>query len=229
MAAFELFVDDNFHYMDEDERYSAGTFASYDEALAKAKSIVDEFLESAHEPGMTSSELNDGYVGFGEDPFIVPAGEPRFSAWDYARSRCTELCRDEDALAAVLRYRAWPAELAGFREVLLAALMRQGLGAAEREAVEGCLRTVDGFPDAIPAPKRRYWIRLEHGSDAFTAYLYPDRFELSTQGAAPTPVDVRLRFRGSGLRDRRTGDVAAALAEMTRAAADPAFSLRADA
>jgi hypothetical protein len=111
MTNFELFVDDNYHYMDEESRYKVGAFASYSEALARAKAIVDEFLENSHEPGMTSKELFEGYVGFGEDPFIVPRGEPYFSAWEYARSRCLELCRDEDTIASVLRYPAWPAEL----------------------------------------------------------------------------------------------------------------------
>ena len=150
MTDFELFVDDNYHYMDEESRYTVGSFASYSEALAKAKAIVDEFLEDSHQPGMTSKELFEGYVGFGEDPFIVPVGEPYFSAWDYARARCLELCRDEDAIASVLRYPFWPMELAGFHAVLLAALGRKELGAVERTALEGFRRAVEGYPDAMP-------------------------------------------------------------------------------
>jgi len=228
VTSFELFVDDNYHYMDKSKRYSAGTFDSYDEAVAKAKGIVDEFLESAHEPGMTSWELYDGYVGFGEDPFIVPACEPRFSAWSYARARCTEMCRDEDEVADVLRCRTWPPDLEGFRQVLDLALARTGLAQAIREALEGCLQAVVYFPQLLPAQKSRYWVRLERGDEAFTAYVYPDRFELTTQGMAPTPVDVYVRFRGSGRRDRYSGDVAGALAAMARAASDRAFALRAD-
>ena len=34
MKNFEVFVDDNYHYTDEDERYSAGEFDNYEEALA---------------------------------------------------------------------------------------------------------------------------------------------------------------------------------------------------
>ena len=40
--SYEVFVDDNFHYMDEEERYSAAVFPTYGEALAHAKRIVDE-------------------------------------------------------------------------------------------------------------------------------------------------------------------------------------------
>jgi hypothetical protein len=70
-AKFEVFVDDNFHFMQEDERYSAGTFDTYEEAVVKAKSIVDSFLESHYKEGMTADELCRGYKGYGEDPFIV--------------------------------------------------------------------------------------------------------------------------------------------------------------
>ena len=37
---------------------------------------------------MTAKELYTAYLGFGEDPYIV--GENiRFSAWEYAKERCT--------------------------------------------------------------------------------------------------------------------------------------------
>jgi hypothetical protein len=227
MTDFELFVDDNYHYMDEESRYRVGSFASYSEALAKAKAIVDEFLEDSHRPGMTSKELFEGYVGFGEDPFIVPAGEPYFSAWDYARARCMELCRDEDAIASVLRYPVWPTELAGFHAVLLAALGRKELGAVERTALEGFRRAIEGYPNAMPGENRWYWLRLERGDASFTVYLYPDRFKLHADGTLPGSVEWELRFWGSGLCDRRVGDAVAAFEAMRRAALDPVFTLKA--
>ncbi len=70
-AKFEVLVDDNFHFMQEDERYSAGRFDTYQEAVAKAKSIVDRCLESYYEEGMTAEKLCRCYKGYGEDPFIV--------------------------------------------------------------------------------------------------------------------------------------------------------------
>jgi hypothetical protein len=227
MSEFELFVDDNYHYMDEESRYSVGLFASYSEALAKAKAIVDEFIESSHQPGMTSKELFEGYVGFGEDPFIVPAGEPYFSAWDYARERCKELCCKEDAVASVLRYPAWPPELAGFGAVLLAAFGRKELDAVEHQALEAFQRAVEGFPNAMPCEGRWYWLRLEREKAAFTVYLYSDRFKLHADGPQPVPVEWELRFRGSGQRDLRKGDAVAAFEAMRQAALDPAFTLKA--
>ena len=37
-------IDDNFHYMDEDERCDSGTFKTYEEAVSAAKEIVDRSL-----------------------------------------------------------------------------------------------------------------------------------------------------------------------------------------
>jgi len=96
---YKLFVDDNFHYMDEDERYLSGTFDTAEAAVVKAKHIVDDFLSSAYKPGMSAAELYHSYVGFGEDPFIICEGgvpEVKFSAWDYARERCDVICSGGD-------------------------------------------------------------------------------------------------------------------------------------
>jgi len=93
---YTLYVDDNFHYMDAAERYNAGEFESLEEAMIKAKQIVDEFLSEQYQEGMTAEELYHQYTSFGEDPFIV-GGPPAsgFSAWDYARKRCQEICSKE--------------------------------------------------------------------------------------------------------------------------------------
>lgn len=90
---YTVLVDDNYHYMDETERYKLGDFDSFDEAVAACKEIVDEFLRTGSKTPTTAEALYQCYVMFGEDPFIV--GEPapyRFSAWSYARARCEEIC-----------------------------------------------------------------------------------------------------------------------------------------
>ena len=97
-VTFKVLVDDNFHYMDESERYAAGEFATLDEAIAAAQRIVDEYLASAYKPGMTEDELLASYAMFGDDPFIVTAevsGIP-FRARDYARQRVAEMCGVQD-------------------------------------------------------------------------------------------------------------------------------------
>lgn len=86
-------VDDNYHYMDKDYRYTLGHFPTYEEALAAARAIVDGFLKQNHTPGMTPSELYGQYTFFGDDPFISPSkADQPFSAWTYARQRCEEIC-----------------------------------------------------------------------------------------------------------------------------------------
>jgi hypothetical protein len=90
---YRVLVDDNFHYMDESERYTLGEFASYEEAEEACRRIVDEFLLDAYKPGMDAKSLYELYTMFGDDPFITSADRARtFSAWDYARMRCGEIC-----------------------------------------------------------------------------------------------------------------------------------------
>lgn len=96
VTVYQVFVDDNFHYMDESERYLLGTYATADEALAAARKLVDDFLEYQleREPSMPTDELVKIYVSFGEEPFVVCgdcAAPVTFSAWDYAKQRAAEL------------------------------------------------------------------------------------------------------------------------------------------
>jgi len=94
---YVVYVDDNFHYMDESERYKLGEFETCEEATAVCRRIVDEFLEQGYEKGMSFKELYKGYIGFGEDPFIVSGDKTCFfSAWDYAKERCRALCGEEE-------------------------------------------------------------------------------------------------------------------------------------
>lgn len=94
---YRVLVDDNFHYMDEAERYELGVFETWDAALAASKQIVDEFLTSSLRPDITAKELFELYVLFGEDPFIVPVSEADerrdFSGSNYAKDQCAHLCR----------------------------------------------------------------------------------------------------------------------------------------
>lgn len=92
---YRVCVDDNFHFMDESERYELGEFESQEEALAAAKDIVDRGLETVYKPGMSAEELFGNYTMFGEDPFIVPE-DSEFSAWEYARKRCFQICSNKD-------------------------------------------------------------------------------------------------------------------------------------
>lgn len=95
--SYRVFVDDNFHYMDESERYPLGEFDSLESAVAACKRVVDEFLLSNLRPGMTGDELLTQYALFGEDPFIVTGdGTVPFSARDYASEKIREMCRESE-------------------------------------------------------------------------------------------------------------------------------------
>ncbi len=91
---YSVYVDDNYHYQDEDARYKLGDFASLDEAVAACKRMVDQFLKLEVPRDISAEERYREYTGFGPDPFIVTddpgAGHPAFSAWSYAKERCQE-------------------------------------------------------------------------------------------------------------------------------------------
>ena len=95
--SYRVLVDENFHYRDRSHRYALGDFATYAEAFAVCREIVDRFLRHEYVPGMAASALYFRYMMFGRDPFLVNGADetevqPGFSAWDYARQRCSELC-----------------------------------------------------------------------------------------------------------------------------------------
>ena len=93
--SYRVLVDDNFHHLDEAERYELGTFADLDAAVAAAQAVVDAYLRTAHKPGMTAQALFESYTAFGEDPFIVAPDQQgvAFSAWEYAKRRCEDFCK----------------------------------------------------------------------------------------------------------------------------------------
>ncbi len=90
---YTVLVDDNFHFMDESERYRSGQYDSLSKAIAHCKMIIDDFLISALEPNITAEELYSSYTMFGEDPYI-PESDKSFSAWEYAESRSKELTQE---------------------------------------------------------------------------------------------------------------------------------------
>jgi len=95
--SYRVLVDDNYHYMDESQRWTQGEYATCAEALAACKRLVGDCLEEGCAPGKTAEALYGYYTMFGDDPFIVeisdsPDTSPGFSAWTYAKARCEEIC-----------------------------------------------------------------------------------------------------------------------------------------
>ena len=93
---YVILVDDNYHHMDSSYRCRDGEFATAEEAFARCRQIVDEYLDDAEkiEGRESATRLWESYKMFGEDPFIQSVDVPpiRFSAWDYARERCSLMC-----------------------------------------------------------------------------------------------------------------------------------------
>jgi hypothetical protein len=94
VMAYVVYVDDNYHYMDESERYKVGEFETCEAAQDTCRRIVDEFLLQNYKPGQTPKQLYELYTMFGEDPFIVGKPECAFSAWTYAKERVEEICQN---------------------------------------------------------------------------------------------------------------------------------------
>jgi hypothetical protein len=98
MFRYKVMIDDNFHYMDEDERAEHGTFTTSAEALDACHRLVDQSLVTEYKAGATAEQLYERYMSFGDDPFIVALGDApkvEFSAHAYARERTRELTAPE--------------------------------------------------------------------------------------------------------------------------------------
>ena len=94
MSVYKVVVDDNFHYMDEDERWEYGSFPNAEEALEACRRVVDESLLEEYREGESADVLYDRYVSFGDEPFVVAAegcAKVDFSARGYAKERAQEL------------------------------------------------------------------------------------------------------------------------------------------
>jgi hypothetical protein len=90
-----VLVDDNFHFMDDDERYELGAFDTVEQALSKCREMVDADLAEMAEPSLSPQVLYNLYTSFGRDPFVVCDGADdkaaAWSAWEYAKSRCNDM------------------------------------------------------------------------------------------------------------------------------------------
>ncbi len=88
-------VDDNFHYMDESERYTAGSYDTLKDAIKKCKEITIQSLEGFYEKDIKPNKLLAQWSFFGDDPFIITKDESQnkipFSARKFIT---TKLCKE---------------------------------------------------------------------------------------------------------------------------------------
>ena len=88
---YKVYVDDNYHYMDEGERYEVGSYDSLEDALEKCKEITIRSLADLIEEGITPENHSAQWAMFGEDPFIFGGdGTVPFSARKFIT---VELCK----------------------------------------------------------------------------------------------------------------------------------------
>lgn len=89
---FKVMVDDNYHFGSEGDRYTAGSFASMEEALDKCKEITIKSLKHCYEEGITPEKLSAQWAMFGDDPYVFGGTGPvPFSARKFVT---TELCKE---------------------------------------------------------------------------------------------------------------------------------------
>jgi hypothetical protein len=91
---FKVYIDDNFHYMDEGNRQFDGEYDTYEEAEDRCREIVEKSIMEFYKPGITEQELSQGYFVYGEEPFVIPtpAGKS-FSAYTHASNRIVEIIK----------------------------------------------------------------------------------------------------------------------------------------
>ena len=85
---YTVSIDDNFHFMQEDERYTSGTFATAEEAKEHCKALIKAELNSYLEQGIAVDKLAFTWGAFGEDPWINP--DCGFSSRDFVERCCRE-------------------------------------------------------------------------------------------------------------------------------------------
>jgi hypothetical protein len=104
MPRYKVMVDDNFHYQNPGKRWEQGVYETVDEALAVCRGLVDRSLKEEYRLGNSAEALYDRYTSFGDDPFIMVLDgvddRATFSAWNYAKERCSAICGEHPAGAA---------------------------------------------------------------------------------------------------------------------------------
>ena len=85
--------------MEESDAYIDSYFETYEQALQKAKFIVQRSMSEFYKSKMTEDELLAQYSMYGEDPAIIPYNEINkevFSARDYAETFAKKICETKE-------------------------------------------------------------------------------------------------------------------------------------
>lgn len=85
---FTVVLEEVASCMGGDEREVDGAYATYEEALARCRALVDQKLQELARKCRSVQDLWQKFQTSGVEPFIDPPGEPPFIAAEYAQSQC---------------------------------------------------------------------------------------------------------------------------------------------
>lgn len=101
-------VASNSAYMGDDDTFGLPPFGSPCRAIADCKRIVDDYLKSAYEPGMSAEALCRSYTMFGDDPYIISDNEGvPFSAWEFMKMRVPTMAGQLQSAVEESNARLW--------------------------------------------------------------------------------------------------------------------------
>ncbi len=190
---YTVYVDDNFHYMDESKRYKLGEYETADEAVKQAKELIDGFLISAYKMDQTAAELFRHYTNFGKDPFIVPKDEESaFSAWNYAREQCAVICNNCGFIDKVLDLKKTGGDESAekayqlFANLFTAILDEHAKLTPEERAMDKAQATVKKLS---PVVERKPTLKISLGSNRL---YFGDNFSMDFQRTLRIPDDGRV-------------------------------------
>ena len=87
---YKVWIDDNFHFMNEDERGFHGEFDTPTQAIVACQKIVDANIESITENETDPDKAYESYTCFADDPWIEGV---EFSAFEYAKIKIQEVLK----------------------------------------------------------------------------------------------------------------------------------------
>jgi crotonobetainyl-CoA:carnitine CoA-transferase CaiB-like acyl-CoA transferase len=177
---FTVQVDDNFHFMDEDERWTAGTYGSLQKALDKCLQMVGQDLRQGYRSEITATDLYESYTTMGDDPRVVdPVARNQHIQWLYERVGEAAATRTVEEWLALCREHGIPAFRAATIDEVATdpALEASGTIATVEHPSEGAVRMLAsaGFLDGEPARAARPAPRLgQHTNELLREIGYDD-------------------------------------------------------
>lgn len=96
---FKVRIHELFHFADESEMYTWGEYDTLTEAVAECKRIIDDQLPKAYKEGLTPEKLYEGFMMFGDEPYILAPtdytwgpDDEDINAISYFKARACEIC-----------------------------------------------------------------------------------------------------------------------------------------